>query len=92
MRHALYSPLSSAEPIRTEQAWAAPLGTLSGKRGLTRCELKRPSFGCLIYSNGYYFIVKTMLLTCVLFTGLVSSSSSICKCIHVCITSVMYHK
>jgi hypothetical protein len=23
-------------------------GALSGKQGLTRCELKRPSFGCLI--------------------------------------------
>ncbi|KAF5317437.1 hypothetical protein D9619_013769 [Psilocybe cf. subviscida] len=26
MRNALYSPLSGAEPIRTEQAWAALWG------------------------------------------------------------------
>lgn len=32
------------------QVWAATFcSALSGKRGLTRCELKRPSFGCLIY-------------------------------------------
>ena len=31
-----------------------PLGTLSGKRGLTQCELKRPSFGCLIFFDCDY--------------------------------------
>jgi len=31
------------------QAWAAFMGALGGKRGLTRCELKRPSFGCLTH-------------------------------------------
>jgi hypothetical protein len=63
MRNALYSPLSGAEPIRTEQAWAALWGTLSGKRGLTRCELKRPSFGCLIYSNGPILYLTRDLVT-----------------------------
>ena len=29
--------------------WAAFTGALGGKRGLTRCELKRPSFGCLTH-------------------------------------------
>ena len=42
-------PLCLAEPKRHLMKRGPPQGALSGKRGSTRCELKRPSFGCLIY-------------------------------------------
>jgi hypothetical protein len=48
MWNALYSPLTSVEPKRHWASVGRHYGALSGKRGLARCELKRPSFGCLI--------------------------------------------
>ena len=48
MWNALYSPLTSVEPKRCCASVGRHIGALSGKRGLARCELKRPSFGCLI--------------------------------------------
>ncbi len=43
----LHIPPCCVEPKKHWQAWAAFMGALGGKRGSTRCELKRPSFGCL---------------------------------------------
>ena len=48
MLNALYSPLTSVEPIDTSSC-GPPFGALSRKRGSARCELKRPSFGCLTF-------------------------------------------
>jgi hypothetical protein len=49
------------------QVWAATFcSALSGKRRLTRCELKRPSFGCLIYckqaTRRVYFVKQVYWL------------------------------
>jgi hypothetical protein len=42
------------------QAWAAFMGALGGKRGLTRCELKRPSFGCLTHWLNGMAVVRSL--------------------------------
>ena len=48
----LHIPPCCVEPKKHWQAWAAFMGALGGKRGLTRCGLKRPSFGCLTQLKG----------------------------------------
>lgn len=89
MQNAFTFPLAVLNPKDIGKRGPPSQGALGGKRGLTRCELKRPSFGCLTQltqmGRQIFILSGFFLLTHVLFYFFISRFRSL----HV-ITSLVY--
>jgi len=71
MRNALHSPLSSVEPIRTEQAWAAPLlGYAERKAGVDTMRAETTFLWMSDLFKRSFSILQTSSLTSNSFTDL----------------------